>query len=221
MLLVVACGAARRATRPDGAAGAAARVPAPRAAEGLYAADEALRDALSRPLQYLGTGRWPGSSRMHACAYRNDRVLVVDVYCSLEETQAFRVEVYSPERGRVRIYAESGGPVSARTRPDYFTFTAESEPPPSAGAGLPPLSLNMSFDELRAYERKRYDAFLPACYGGQELSRTLGGCLGALTAEAPVWAEQNRAFLERANDDWYYLVRELRSLAARHGRDPD
>lgn len=186
----------------------------------LYSADEALRDALSGPWQYVGNGDWPGINRVQACAYRNERVLVVNVYCTRTETQAFRVDVYSPSRGRVRIYAESRGKLSAHMRQDYFTFAAESEPLPGPESRLPNVALSMSFDQLRAYDEQRHNTFLPACYGGMELSKSRGGCLGALAPRASEWAARNRAFLERASDDWYRLVRELRVLAAQHGRDP-
>src|SRR5688500_12702466 len=167
-LLAAAC-AAPQAERPRPAATVtppSVVSPVERPVSGLYGADEALRDALSGPWEYLGTGDWPGISRTEACAFRNDRVLIVNVYCTITETQAFRVDVYSPTRGRVRIYAESSGPVSTFTRTDYFTFTAETEPPPGPDERLPPLSLAWSFAELSAYDAQRYRAFLPACYGG-------------------------------------------------------
>jgi hypothetical protein len=187
----------------------------------LYAADEALRDALSGRWEYVGTGPWPGNNRIQACAFRNERVVVVNAYCSITETQAFRIDVYSPRRGRARVYAESDGPVSTLTRPRYFTFTAESEPPPGPEVRLPALALTMSFEQLRAYEELRYSAFLPGCFGGQEQSRKRGGCLGPLAPRATAWTARNRAFLERANDDWYRVVREMRALAVRYGREPE
>jgi hypothetical protein len=196
-------------------------MPPPQPVEELYAADEALGDTLSGRWEYMGTGAWPGNSRMPACAFRNARVLVVNAYCSSTEMQAFRIDVYSPKRGRVRIYAEASGPVSARMRQQYFTFMVESEPPPGPQARLPPLALTMSFDQLRTYEELRYRAFLPGCFGGQERSRPSGGCLDALASRASAWTDRNRAFLEQANDDWYRVVREMRVLAARYGRDPD
>lgn len=188
---------------------------------GLYAADEALRDALASRWEYVGTGRWPGINRFHACAFRNQRVLIVNVYCTITETQAFRLDVYSPTRGRVRIYAEANGPISGRTRHDYFTFMAESEPTSDPLARMPPVALTMSFEELRAYDEMRYHAYLPACYGGEENSRPRGGCLDALAPRAREWADRNRAFLEHASDDWYRVVREMRAWAARYGREPD
>jgi hypothetical protein len=221
-LLFIGCGAATRAARPSRTE--APRTSAPRAQEppkGLYAADEALRDALSGNLEYLGTGRWPGTNRTQACAFRNGRVFVVNAYCTLTEMQAVRIDVYSPERGHVRIYAEARGPVSARTRSDYFTFTAESEPPPSPTAPVPKLSLAMSFQELRTYDEHRYNAYLPACYGGEELSRRRSGCLGPLASHAREWETRNHSFLEQANADWYRVVREVRALSTQYGREPD
>jgi hypothetical protein len=158
---------------------------------------------------------------MYACAFRNDRVFIVNVYCGKTDRQALRLDVYSPTRGRVRVYAEAKGSVSTLSRQDYFTFTAESEPPPGPEAQLLPLSLGMSFLELRGYEEQRYGAFLPACYGGQELTRARTGCLGALATRATEWAEQNRAFLERGSDDWYRVVRELSVAAVQYGKEPD
>jgi hypothetical protein len=223
-LLIVACGSARHGQRPARVERArpTSQTSAPKPqVERLYAADEALRDALSGRLDYVGTGPWPGINRMFACAFRNQRVLVVNVYCSIMESEAFRIDVYSPTRGRVRIYAEAQGPVSPRTRAEYFTFTAESEPRPTPQARLPALALAMSFEQLRAYDELRYRAYLPACYGGQEASRQRSGCLGTLAPRAKEWADQNRSFLASANSDWYRVVRDLRALAMRHGRQPE
>lgn len=195
--------------------------PAPVRGSTLYGAEEALADVLSGELEYLGTGRWPGIERSHACAFRNQRVLVVNVYCTLKESQAFRLDVYSPTRGRVRVYAEARGRLSERARSDYFTFTAESAPPPAPGARLPTVALSMSYADLRSYERQRYEAFLPGCFGGEQHQQKVGGCLGDLAAHAQPWAEENRAFLERASEAWYRVVRQMRELAVRYGRNPD
>jgi hypothetical protein len=197
------------------------RESAPARGEGLYPLDEALQDALSGPWEHLGTGPWYGNSRLHACAYRNGRVLVVDVYCTAKEAPAFRLDVYSPTRGWVRIYAEARVPVSTVRRKDYFSFNAEAQPPPRPEAGGPPLALAMSFAELQRYDRWRYERFLPTCYGGVEIHRPQGGCLGDLAPHAAQWAERNRAFLEHPPDDWYRLVRALRALAREHSKKLD
>jgi hypothetical protein len=187
---------------------------------GVYSLSEALGDALSGPWTYLGTGPWTGNQRVKACAYRNERVLVVNVYCTIEEVKAFRVDVFSPTRGRVRIYAEAKVPVSTISRREYFTFTGESEPRPGPRAGLPPVTLTMSFAELLDYDGRRYRAFLPSCYGGVEIHRRQGGCLRGLAGHAAQWAATNRAFLKEPPAEWYRMVSELRALARQHGQDP-
>jgi len=192
--------------------------PAPR---GLYSAQEALRDVLSGELEYVGTGRWPGVERSRACAFRNQRVVIVNAYCTLDEVNAFRIDVYSPERGHVRIYAETSGAVSARQRGDYFSFMVASSPPPSSATRLPALTLAMPYEELRSYEQQRYDAYLPGCFGGEEHERPVGGCLGTLAPRHGEWATENRMFLERASDDWYRVIRQMRALAARYGTHPE
>ena len=206
---------------PPRAAAPEVWAPAPAPVQGLYSAQEALRDVLSGELEYVGTGRWPGVERARACAFRNQRVLIVNAYCTLQEAQAFRIEVYSPQAGRVRIYAETRGVVSARQRPDYFTFTVESSPVAAAEARLPAFSLGMPYEELRRYEQQRYDAYLPGCFGGVQNDRPILGCLGPLAPRQSEWAEQNHAFWDYANDDWYQVVRQMRALAARYGAHPE
>src|SRR5436190_19876448 len=216
-LLTLGCA---RVTAPEPPAPEPAPVapppPAPvvprRQPTGIYSLGEALEDAFSGPWTYVGTGPWTGNQRVKACAYRNERVLVVNVYCTIKEVKAFRVDVFSPTRGRVRIYAEARAPVSTVTRRDYFTFTAESEPPPGPRASLPPVTLTMSFAELLDYDGRRYRAFLPSCFGGVEFDRRQGGCLRGLTSHASEWAEANRAFLREPPAQWYRIVNELRGL---------
>ena len=207
-------------TRQPRAATAPPAEPARVLPTDLYTADEGLRDVLSGELEYLGTGRWPGIERSRACAFRNDRVLIVNVYCTRTETPAFRVDVYSPTRGRVRIYAEANGPVSTRARSDYFTFMVEGGLPPDADAPVDHLALNMNYQELSHYEEQRYRAYLPGCYAGQRHYQTVSGCMGTLASRQDEWTSRNQSFVQSANDDWYRVIRELRALATRYGRDP-
>jgi hypothetical protein len=184
-----------------------------------YPLDEAVKDALSSGWTHVGTGPWHGNLRAQACVYRNDRVVIVNVFCTLKETRAFEVQVFSPTRGRVRIYAEGKRPISTLSRRDYFSFNGESEAPPSGRQiGLPPVALTMSFPELRDYNEKRYNQFLPACFGGVEIHRRQGGCVRGLEPQASAWAARNGAFLKQPPDDWYRLVNELRTYAGLHGK---
>lgn len=189
----------------------------PAAESQLYAAEEALRDVLASELQYLGAGRWPGVERSRACAFRNDRVLVVNVYCTRIESPAFRIEVYSPERGRIRLYAEANGPISARRRGEYFTFMAESGPPPGRNVMIRPMVLSMSYEELSSYEQVRYDSRLPGCFGGEQLHKPVSGCFGSPPPPDSEWAARNRAFLQQPSDDWYRVIQRMRELANQYG----
>jgi hypothetical protein len=191
----------------------------PRQPAGLFSVNEAMEDVLSGTWVHVGTGPWTGNARLKACAYRNERVLFVNAYCTVKEKNAFALEVFSPARGRVRIYAEAKAAISQMSRRDYFTFKAESEPPPSL-ATLGPVSLTMSFDELLAYDGRRYRAFLPVCYGGVELNRRRGGCVRGLAAHTSEWAATSRSFLRDPPESWYRIVRKLRELAQQHGQDP-
>jgi hypothetical protein len=182
----------------------------------LYALDEALADVLSGPLRHIGTGPWFGMFRVHACAYRNERVIVINVYCTPKEMKAFSIVVLSPTRGRAVIYAEAERPISQLTRADYFTFKAETAPP--ADSSLAPLSLGFAFKELTAWDEKRYYKWVPACYGGVEIKRPQGGCLKALEAHAPAWKARNQPFLDAPPDDWYRVIREMRARALRDGK---
>ena len=221
LLMAAACGMSKPSVwPPPRTEPAAGQLPRPSGENELYSAQRALSDVLSGELEYIGTGTWPGIERFRACAFRNQRVLVVNAYCSLYEQPAFRLEVYSPERGRVRIYAETRGTVSARLRKDYFTFMVEGSPPPSDAARLPALTLQMPYEELRRYEQQRYEAFLPSCFSGEQNERPVAGCLGALAARQAEFEAENRTFLAQANNDWYLVVHRLRALASRYGVDP-
>src|SRR5688572_24780201 len=93
-LLATGCAALRgpAATEPppESPAPAPQPLPAPEPAppDLLYSLDEVLQDALSGPWEHLGTGAWHGNYRVHACAYRNARVILVNVYCATKEPKA-------------------------------------------------------------------------------------------------------------------------------------
>lgn len=228
LLLAAACATSRRVEPPVRGPVTVVEVqqpvvvaPPPPPERGLYAADEALDDVLSGELEYLGTGHWPSIERSRACAFRNRRVLVVNVYCTLIESHAFSIDIYSPERGKVRIYAEANSRFSSKRRAAYFTFRLESAPPPGPETRIPALTLAMSYDELLRYERQRYSAYLPGCHGGEENDHPIGACLGSLASYAGTFAARNRAFLERGSDEWYRVIRQMRALASRYGQNQD
>jgi hypothetical protein len=173
----------------------------------LYALDEALDDALSGPWSFVGTGEWFGMFRVNACVYRNARVFIVNIYCTLKEKAAFGLVVLSPTRGRAYIYAEGERPISGTTRKDWMTFKGEAHLPADEKSG--PLRLDFTYAELRAWDEKRYYGHAPACFGGVEINRPQKGCL-KLDSHVESWAERNKAFLEEPTPEWYRIIREMR-----------
>jgi hypothetical protein len=165
-------------------------------------------------LTHVGTGPWYGIDKISACAYRNDRVLVVNVYCTTKEGNAFRVDIHSPTRGRVEIYAEAASPISTLARTRYQMFTADSQ---QADPELPALA-GVTFTALHAYDEKRARAkSSPTCFGGDEGGAVQGDCTTGVEAHAEAWIARNGPFLTKPNPEWYRLVKELRARARRDG----
>ncbi len=111
-------------------------------------------------------------------------------------------------------------PSASANRALYSSFVAETEPPPGSDSPVGDLALTMTFDELRGYEQERYDAYLPGCYAGEKHEQPVKGCLGSLASHAEAWVARNRDFLAHASGDWYRVVRMMRELATRYGKDP-
>jgi hypothetical protein len=192
-------------------------VTPPRASSELYALDEALADVLSGPLVHIGTGEWFGLYRINACAYRNARVVVVNIYCTPKEMSSFGLVVLSPTRGRVYIYAEAKAPISKLRRPDYFTFKGESEPPRVDGK-LRALDLAFTYAQLRTWDERRYYRNIPGCFGGIEIKRPIDGCMQELASHKERWAARNKQFLTDPPDEWYRIVHDLRGRAQTEGK---
>ena len=168
-----------------------------------YSALDALADVESGPLKHIGTGAWPGNYSIKACAYRNERVLVVDGYCTHKEQPAFRLVVLSPTRGRVDIYAEADKPISGLKRADYQTFYVDTEPA-ITDATLPAISLALTYAQLTDWEQKNYDHRIR---GGQVCSTGIASCAD------PAWLEPAKAFVADPPEAWYRIIHDLRTRA--------
>ena len=172
----------------------------------LYTVTEALDDVLSGPLVFVGTGAWFGNYSIHACAYRNERVMVVNVYCTAKETPAFGLVVLSPSRGRVHVYVEADGPISTLARGDYATFRVEAHEPVAE-----PLSLSVTYADLNAWEERRYSTHSPAC----TFEAGRAACSSELESLREAWAPAGEAFLAAPPPAWFQLVKDLHARAVR------
>jgi hypothetical protein len=175
--------------------------------EPLYTITEALEDVASGPLELIGTGPWFGNASIHACAYRNERVVVVNVYCTRKETPALGLAVLSPTRGRVYIYAEADEAISTLQRTDYGTFRADVQPSREEA----PVALDLSYTELNAWEERRYKAYKGACWQDSGQS----ACSGDLEPLRDEWAASAKPFIAEPPESWYQLTKDLHARAVR------
>jgi hypothetical protein len=185
----------------------------------LYSAEEALADVLSGPLTYVGTGEWFGLFRVYSCVYRNERVFVVNMYCTkTNEMKAFGLVVLSPTRGRAYLYGEAEKPISTVRRPDYFTMKMDAEPV-VVDEKLPPLSMAFSFADLRKWDEARYNHYLPGCFAGIENKRPQAGCMKDLDELKDSWPAAQKPFLDNPPAAWYQLISDMRARAKTEGKN--
>lgn len=173
-----------------------------------YTVADALADAKASKLERLGIGAWPGNYSIKGCVYKNDRVFVVDVYCTYKEQTAFSVVVISPTNGEVRIYAEANDPISKVKRSDYFSFYAETYPPL---AELPAPKLDATFDQVTAWQETSYNTRLklPA----------FGACSTDIaTCADDSWLGMAKDFVKTPSDDWTWVIDQLRNRAQHDGK---
>jgi hypothetical protein len=181
--------------------------PADAAAVPFYLVTEALADAKVSPLKRLGIGAWPGNFSIKGCVYRNDRVFVVDVYCTYKEQLAFSVVVISPSKGEVRVYAEANDPISTVSRADYFTFYAETYPPALA----PPALATATFDQVTSWQSDFQD--------DRRLPDTIAPCSTDIeTCADPAWLSAAHAFIDVPTEDWTWIIDQLRNRAQHDGK---
>lgn len=179
-------------------------------AKPLYAVTDALADAKAAPLARIGIGEWPGNFSIKGCIYRNDRVFVVDVYCTYKEQPAFSVVIISPEKGEVRVYAEANSAISKLTRKEYATFYAEGYP---VLEELPaPALATAKFDDVTAWQQKLYDSRIRRT-GMSACSTGMASC-----DQDPAWDDAATQFIATPNEDWTWIVDQLRNRAQHSGK---
>ena len=194
----------------NGAAGMAAppvALPVQVAIEGPYPLADALADALATPLSYVGKGAFYGSYRLLSCTYRNDRVVVIDTYCTNREQSSFGIIIVSPTRGRVTLHAEGRAAVSGLRHADYLYFRGRSE---AVDPRYRP-QLTWTLEEQSNYHQFG-GRYLPFCDVEWRNQTTRGGCVKPLVEQNPGYQAQNAPFVSGPPPGWYQLVRTLLSL---------
>ena len=172
----------------------------------IAADDEALKDALSSPLEYVGAAVWPGRYKIPSCVYRNDKVLVVNSYCIRKEQHSISIAVLHPERGSAGFYAEGRNDdrITQLTRDDYTQWKFGASDP------FPGLSLTMSMEDLLNYEGRRGKFAKGGCVAGMVLGNDRNASCGLKSPDVEQWWEgYYRPILKQPPPEWFTLVKEL------------
>lgn len=177
----------------------------------LYTVTEAFEDVASGPLVFIGTGEWFGNYSIKGCAYHNDRVIVVNQYCTVKEQPAFGFIVISPTRGHVDIYVEADSAISTIYRATYATFRVESEPVVPGD----PIAVDVAYADLRAWDERRYNAHVPGCWSGDT-----DGCARGAEPRLAAWLPSTKEFLTAPPQAFYDLVKDMHARAVRDSRRP-
>ncbi len=199
---------------PVHAAAADAGLPPPVAAPDvtLYTLREAIADVMASPLAFIGTGEWTGVTPYPPCAYRNDRVIVLDNYCTTrKEISTFGIDVYSPTRGWVEIYATAKDkrPVSKTPRSQYGSFIVTSGPVPAPGKVEMELTFDMTYQEVERYEGVRAGAGIPSCWQGVH-AEPASGCNQEMPAGVGrAFRAEHEAFMKDPPELWYEFARHI------------
>ena len=139
-------------TRAGGDAEGPAPLPATREAP-VYTVTEALDDVLSGPLEFVGHFASPGLFQVLACAYRNDKVLVIDERCLPDARGRMTLHIYAPDVGRLVLWGRTadGAPLQSMSPSSYESFGVASYPPAPVGVE-PAIRIGMSAVEMREHQ---------------------------------------------------------------------
>ena len=176
----------------------------------LYNIHQAMEDVFSSPLEFIGTGEWYGEHPYPSCAYKNDKILIIDNYCSRREITTFSVTFFSPERGYLKIYAYTESTKKAVSKIDrglYDSFYVTSQPPPSEGMTEKSLSFDMNYRALRDYNRARAKLHrYVECYEGFKVDYMRGCTDKRISAN---YVDVHESFIKAPNERWYDFVRHI------------
>ncbi len=175
-----------------------------------YTPNEAIADALSSPLHFVGKGKLYGYDTISSCLYRNDKVLVLHGYCISPEAPAADVQIYSPARGQVvAVHAESlndATPISLtnpKTYPPEFWYIFLG----SLQAGE--LSLETNFSDFANFYENRYSKYPPNCIVGYSGKK----CDAPLEEYAQKWLPSALAFRKNPSTAWKNMLNTVKAIS--------
>jgi hypothetical protein len=182
-----------------------------KAAPVAYTPQQALADVLSSPLEFVGKGLLYGYQSIESCLFRNDKVLVLDGYCTKTEVGAADLIVYSMElKQALQIHAESNGnftPIS-QTNPAKY-------PPNYWYADLretgPDIHLEISFSAFADLYQNMAQNQAPDCLVSAQFSTCAGN-----PSYTQDWLSEAESFRKSPGKSWHQVLLLLKNSAHSH-----
>ncbi|MES2857128.1 MAG: hypothetical protein V4692_14765 [Bdellovibrionota bacterium] len=178
------------------------------ASDVFYTPQEALDDALSSKLEFVGT-YIPAYSetRLPSGIFKNDKVLISTDYCISGKVQAASIRLHpvDTDRGNLRIYAEvdRGTDISDGKRSDYYDI--------SWSLGARQNNPGFTFDTTPANYKKYVEKEIRVMAGCVTGMSTKIGCQPGSEHQAEAWGASSYPFWKNPGEKWYELLRELRA----------
>jgi len=183
------------------------------AATPLYTPQEAVHDALSGELEFVGiyVPRY-SESGLPSALLKNDRAVLSVDYCTKNTASAASIRIHSIDRarGNVKFYAEvkPGRDISRSQRADYYDQTWSIGARPNASG----FSINGTAAAYNTYVEKEAQ-ILNGCVTGYS-SRVF--CKDGFSDQSDEWGRQSYAFWKKPSSDWYRLLTALRAFCSSH-----
>ncbi|MES2964507.1 MAG: hypothetical protein V4760_11495 [Bdellovibrionota bacterium] len=181
----------------------------------LYTPQEALTDALSEPLTFVGyyMPKYSESQKYPNCLFKNSKVLLMSSYCVRQNVPAGSVKFHAtdPSKGYVRIYTEIQNPnkdISTAKRADYLEFILSTSVRITEQAFDPSMSVK-AYEKWEDIENKNYTKY---CVTGQSFKdQPYSTACADITNELHVWGPHGFKFWQKSDPKWPKLLKALKS----------
>ncbi len=181
----------------------------------LYTPQQALSDATSEPLIYMGKFI-PSSSESGLypeCVFKNSKIIVISSYCVKKNVPAGRLFLLPADasQGNLRLYAETAAnkDISVATHSEYekdFFYSAAMVP-------KKPHDFNMTFEQIRLWsEGETIDQQSGYCVtaNSQSANANSTSCKN-VAGDTETWAKASFSFLTNSDPNFVHLLRQIKT----------
>ncbi len=178
-------------------------------AHAVYGVQDAINDALSDNLKYIGSfvPRYSEDGKMKMCLYRGTKVLVYMYYCSKKSFAAVSLRIHSidPQKGSLAIYAETakGGDITSADRAQYsdYGFSVSTF---DNGTFI----FNGAIKDFRTYDDALSKSPSTACLSSRVFRKH---CAPTHQNQVGPWTDGADDFWNKPTSNWYQLVKAMKA----------